>query len=221
MAGIQEVFFHQGKASNYELQSALPALQNREESVHLNLQQFGEAFECKSLVNVSRRPYYRSAILRGHARPGRFILLFPKIVKSLQAKHRMIYESDQNAESVDNPTPKRARLSAGRGQTSVRALFTDNKKITQSRLDELVADVIVENRLPFRFVESDSFRSLVDSLIPSDCSLFCEKTLRERIKNKLKLMKTKLKTEFESVTAVCTTADSWKARGKYVCLVFY
>lgn len=81
-------------------------------------------------------------------------------------------------------------------------------------MDELVEALVIENRLPFRFVGSSSFKRLIESLLPPNRSLMSDKTLKARVRSRLLRMKEILKKELADVSSVCTTADAWKCRGK-------
>ena len=115
---------------------------------------------------------------------------------------------------LQDETPrKRKASSTGESQLSLKRLFSTKKEITQERLDDLVQRVVIENRLPYRFVESESFKSLISELAPGGLKLVCEKTLRGRIQQRYNQMKDAVKKDLASVSRMCVTADAWKSRG--------
>ncbi|KAK3926635.1 Putative AC9 transposase [Frankliniella fusca] len=148
--------------------------------------------------------------------------------KHMQKCHLLIFEADKDDDDdadededeeglSGQPTPKKRKQSSTKcspKKFGKRSIFTPGRHVSQSRLDELVLNVVIENRLPFRFVESKSTRELIAAIVPPSCTLLREKTLRSRVLAKLQSMKAALKTELASVSTVSTTADAWKTRGR-------
>ena len=119
---------------------------------------------------------------------------------------------------LQDETPrKRKASSTGESQLSLKRLFSTKKEITQERLDDLVQRVVIENRLPYRFVESESFKSLISELAPGGLKLVCEKTLRARVKQqRYSQMKDAVEEDLASVPRMGVTADAWTSRRKQV-----
>lgn len=108
-------------------------------------------------------------------------------------------------------TPKRKRKTGSPTQQTVKKLFSEKMEISQARLDYLVVNVVIENRLPFQFIDSQSFRTLIEALA-SNRKRISYKTLKSRVRDKFAAMKEALKKELAAAAVVCCTADGWKSR---------
>mgnify|MGYP000218142837 CR=1 FL=1 len=85
------------------------------------------------------------------------------------------------------------------------------KRVEQNEMDSKVTEMIVQEMLPFKFVEAKTFRNLIETLRPG-CNVMSRKTLVTRLSSQYKDMIHKLKVSLESVKFVGTTADFWSCR---------
>ncbi|KAJ6643524.1 hypothetical protein Bhyg_08486, partial [Pseudolycoriella hygida] len=81
-------------------------------------------------------------------------------------------------------------------------------KTSQSVADQLIVDVVCDATLPHSFVENKSTRKLLETAFPGR-KIMHRKGLVQRIEENFKAMQHDMKIEFEKVTSVCLTADSW------------
>ena len=88
---------------------------------------------------------------------------------------------------------------------------TDGQKreISQSRVNHLVFDFIIEDVQPFCLVKVSSIRKLVEG-ISCGRKVMMRKTLMQRIERDERNSMT-LSTKLQIVKSVCTTADIWSA----------
>ncbi|KAJ6634613.1 hypothetical protein Bhyg_13188 [Pseudolycoriella hygida] len=77
-----------------------------------------------------------------------------------------------------------------------------------SVVDQLIVDVVCDATLPHSFVENKPTRKLLETAFPGR-KIMHRKGLVQRIEENFKAMQHDMKIEFEKVTSVCLTADSW------------
>lgn len=110
------------------------------------------------------------------------------------------HESDCIAEGIPIKQPKLVFQQTGR-------------TASQQTVDRLIVEYIVNEMRPLRTVESESFKALVLGLSPSS-SIMCRQTLHEKINATFTSMKSKLQSELDKATYVCTTADIWSSSNR-------
>ena len=87
--------------------------------------------------------------------------------------------------------------------------------ITQSRVDQLVRDFVIEDLQPFSVVEQPSFVRLITGLQPSK-QVLGRKALMTRIDELYQGMKSELVNHLKKPEWVATTTDCWTARNRYL-----
>ena len=86
----------------------------------------------------------------------------------------------------------------------------DKSSVTQSKLTELVLNVITEAMLPFSFVEQPSFKELIAACQP-DPAVPSRYQVVKSLEQKFESSKDALKHTLAEVEFVATTADCWTA----------
>lgn len=76
------------------------------------------------------------------------------------------------------------------------------------KINHLVCDVIVENNIPFRLVESDSFRALLSYLEPNYKHM-CAETAKNNITKQAADLKIAIINKFEHCPFIALTTDCW------------
>lgn len=91
------------------------------------------------------------------------------------------------------------------------------KKLTQSKLDEIILHYIAESVLPFNHVESDAFQKFVSSLLGTtfkQLKIKSRVTYKHQMKALFESRKAELLLSLKSVKKLCITVDHWSSRRK-------
>lgn len=78
----------------------------------------------------------------------------------------------------------------------------------KAKINDLVADVIAENNLPFRFVESQKFRELISYLEPN-FKPPCAETMKTIIESKAAELRSNIKRDLETADHLALVTDNW------------
>jgi hypothetical protein len=84
---------------------------------------------------------------------------------------------------------------------------------SQLEFDKLLVDLVVQDILPFSFVESPRVKAIFKASVPNR-TIMCRKTLVKQIDAATSAQKTVLSEIISAVDHVATTADSWKVFNK-------
>ena len=85
--------------------------------------------------------------------------------------------------------------------------------VTQSKVNNLVVNYIVNEYLPLRTVEKPNFKELVTGLAPS-ASVMARVTLTKRVNERSVRILSSIREQIQSAISVCTTADIWSCMKK-------
>lgn len=140
------------------------------------------------------------------------------LMKHLQSAH------STTALVVANPIRETATAVACSGdndddeatpQKQTKLDFAAQQRMTRAELNALIAGYVVENMLPLSTVDSKSFRALLTKIpARAGVSLPCRKTFSKYIDDEYIKMNSNLKTSFEQLEYLSTTADIWTAHNK-------
>lgn len=81
-------------------------------------------------------------------------------------------------------------------------------------------EFIIDNLQPFSIVDSPSFINLVRKGLPSFIRIMCRQTLKEKLDQKYREIKSALETKLVEVEVVSTTADLW-SKMKRLFIIYY
>lgn len=87
--------------------------------------------------------------------------------------------------------------------------FFKKRRITQKDVDTAVTNVIINNRLPYRIVDSPDFRHAVLLGCPDHLTVCCRQVFAKRLTGYHDQMVENVSKELASVPHLCTTADAW------------
>jgi len=85
--------------------------------------------------------------------------------------------------------------------------------LTQSRVDKLILDFIIEDMQSLSVVEQPAFIKLIKGLQPSK-NVISRKTVTTHVENRYKEMQAKMTDEFSSLKYICTTVDIWSLNNR-------
>uniref|UniRef100_A0AAY5KS23 HAT C-terminal dimerisation domain-containing protein n=1 Tax=Esox lucius TaxID=8010 RepID=A0AAY5KS23_ESOLU len=90
-----------------------------------------------------------------------------------------------------------------------------NRIVSQGQINKAIARYVVENMQPVSTVESPAFRQLVSMITCSgDTQQMGRKTFSNYLDKEYSKMESELKTTFEGLDYIATTADIWSAHNK-------
>lgn len=89
------------------------------------------------------------------------------------------------------------------------ANFWGKRRITQKDVDDAVLDLVINERLPYRTVDSPYFRKAVLLGCPENLTVRCRQTFAKKLSGHHDEMVENVTKEIASAQYVCTTADAW------------
>ncbi|KAF3858821.1 hypothetical protein F7725_012022 [Dissostichus mawsoni] len=90
---------------------------------------------------------------------------------------------------------------------------TFKNQTTQSKVNALIFNFIIQDVQSFSLLEQPAFRNLIEG-ISGGKTVMCRKSLMRRIEDGFLAMKEKLIEKLQTVSYVCTTADIWTAHNR-------
>ncbi|XP_065126262.1 uncharacterized protein [Paramisgurnus dabryanus] len=171
-----------------------------------------------SLIEIKGKNVYVTCTLC----PGKKTLSTSASSNSNLMKHLTSTHANTTLVAAANPTPDAASLSSsqGDGATLLKQAtldFSGQQQVTKPELNTLIARYVVENMLPLSTVVSESFRAIL-AKIPIRGGgrgvAPCRNTFAKFIDSEYEKMNIKLKTSFEELEYISTTADIWTAHNK-------
>ena len=116
---------------------------------------------------------------------------------------------------------RRKNESTGKGQEKVVTIKqcllrngTGNILVTQSLVDKMLLDLIIEEMLPTNLVDKPSFIIFSRLGLPSSIRIMSKDTLKTKIEKKFVVMIENVKQQLSKVDVVCTTVDFWSKSKK-------
>lgn len=118
----------------------------------------------------------------------------------------------QNKRKVGDDDDSKSKIPTKQSKLSVTSNHSQSQP-SQSKLDSLIVDYIVESMSPLSTVEKRGFVALVEGLVPG-AKVMTRKTLSDRINAKFDKVMSQLHDELNAADVVCTTADIWSVNNK-------
>ena len=101
----------------------------------------------------------------------------------------------------ERPPLKQAKLQLG------------NNSISQTAVNRLIFEFVIDAVQSFSLVDQPSFRKLIQGISGGKTAM-CRKTLVQHIEREFAVMKESLTATLQKVTNVCTTADLWNVHNR-------
>ena len=140
----------------------------------------------------------------------------------IQIEHSSLvskYETYKKEMSGNSKQQNKRKLSDDDSKSKIQTkqsklhVTSNHSQPSQSKIDSLIVDYIVESMSPLSTVEKRGFVALVEGLDPGG-KVMTRKTLSDRINAKFDQVMSQLHDELNAADAVCTTADIWSVNNK-------
>ena len=93
------------------------------------------------------------------------------------------------------------------------------RRLDDKTCENRIVDYFIEEMVPFRTIESKSFRRMIEGF-DSDFKIMSRHKLRSKIMGKYSSVRKTLTGELQSAIAIATTADSWSKGNRYDYVIF-
>ena len=142
------------------------------------------------------------------------------LMKHLTTTHAATKLVAKNTDDSNNTSVASSSKEGHDGATAAKQQKLDfdlpqKPTVTQRELNGLIGRYVVENILPIKTVESDSFKAIIKKIpVRENVKIPCRKTFSKYLDDEYANMHRELLKAFEEIEYVSTTADIWTAHNK-------